>query len=122
MPGRGDQQKPKIEIFDTREIESNTNHFLVRSNNNKQQHHTVAWYQSSSSITMRVLYEEGFYSLPAFWYGFYHVRITDEELNFGFTFSCTQKRVALSEIRKVTHLDWQDPLCNWGGWGIRWMM
>ena len=70
--------------------------------------------------TMR--YEEEYMSCPAFWLGMYHVRVTDTELNFGYTLGLCQKNVLISDIQKVTILEWQNPLCNWGGWGIRWMM
>ena len=71
---------------------------------------------------MTYRYEEEFLSCPAFWFGFYHVRVTDTELSFGYSCGCAQKKVNISDIRKVTLLEWQDPFCNWGGWGIRWMM
>ena len=71
---------------------------------------------------MTVLYEEEYCACPAFWFGAYHVRVTEDELNFGYTLPCAQKKVPISDILKVTLLEWQDPLCNWGGWGVRWMM
>lgn len=70
---------------------------------------------------MSILYEEE-YCGASFWFGAYHVRVTEDELNFGYSLPCAQKAVAISDILKVTLLEWQDPLCNWGGWGIRWMM
>jgi len=72
--------------------------------------------------SIKYLYEESFFPCPTFWYGQYHVRVSNEYLEFGYALPCAQKRVKISDILKVTLLESQDPLCNWGGWGIRWMM
>ena len=50
----------------------------------------------------------------------YHVRLTKEgTLSFGYSAGCMQKEVKVSQILTVEVIDKIDPLCEWGGYGVK---
>ena len=55
--------------------------------------------------------------LPVFWK--YNVDVTDESLEFGYSWNMVRKSVALSQIKTATPVPGINGLTQWGGWGIR---
>ena len=114
----------------SREKEVDTNPTITNTRNGNSLNSTMTSSDNQDSVSARSdLYFEtynppflpllilAFPIMPLF--RLYHVRLTKQELSFGYNFGIVSRTVDRSIIQSAEPLEHINGLLQWGGWGIR---